>query len=119
MSTIQGQIHKIFETSVVSEKFSKRDVVIKTNDQYPQLVIVQFTQDRCDMLDPYNEGQEVDLSYNLRGREWTSPTGEIKYFNTIEGWKIQPVGPVASQPVANTPPVASAIVEDASQDLPF
>ena len=115
MSIIQGQIHKIFETSVVSEKFSKRDVVIKTNDQYPQLVIVQFTQDRCDMLDPYNEGQEVDLSYNIQGREWTSPIGEVKYFNTIIGWKIQPVGPVASQPAANTP-VNSQVVDN---DPPF
>ena len=86
---IKGRIKVIFPAIQVSEKFTKRDVVITTTtDMYPQDILVQFTQDRCAVLDTYKVGQEVDVDYNLRGREWINPQGEAKYFNTIEGWRI-------------------------------
>ena len=95
--------------------FEKRDLVIVTEEQYPQTIIIQFTQQRCDLLDSLQVGQNVKVYINIRGREWTNPQGETKYFNTIEGWKIeviqttnvayqQPVQQAPQQPVAQAAP---------------
>ena len=85
---VTGKIKVIKATEVVSEKFSKRELVVTTNDQYPQDIMIQFTQDKCNLLDELSEGMDVAVSINIRGREWVSPQGESKYFNTIEGWKV-------------------------------
>jgi hypothetical protein len=89
---VSGKVKLVNATQVVSDKFSKRTLVVVTNDQYPQEIEVQFTQDKCSMLDGLSVGAEVTIGVNLRGRMWTNPQGEEKYFNTIEGWKIDKVG---------------------------
>ena len=81
--TVKGKVKLVSETIVVSEKFSKRDVVVTTNEQYPQDILVQFSQDKCALLDNINEGMEVDVHYNLRGREYNG-----KYYVSLDGWKI-------------------------------
>jgi hypothetical protein len=86
---IQGKIKLINPEQVVSDKFKKREIVVETADQYPQAILIQFTQDKCSILDKYAVGQEVTVHINLRGREWTAPDGVVKYFNTIEGWRIE------------------------------
>lgn len=113
---IQGRIKQIFPSQVIGQNgFEKRDLVITTEEQYPQTIIIQFTQQRCDLLNNLQVGQNVKVYINIRGREWTSPQGEIKYFNTIEGWKIeviqitnvanqQPVQQAPQQPVAQAAP---------------
>lgn len=68
--------------------FKKRDVVVTTDEQYPQHIQVQFVQDKCELLNTYQVGDNVVIGINLRGREWTNPKGETVYFNTIQGWKI-------------------------------
>ena len=88
---VKGKIHFVGALRVVSEKFKSKDVVILTEDKYPQYITVQFTQDKTELLTENNIGEQVEISINLRGREWKSPTGEIKYFNTIEGWQINAV----------------------------
>ena len=116
MFKIQGKLKVLNATQVVSEKFSKRDFVIETHDQYPQVVSFQITQDKCALLDAFAVGQECDVSFNLRGREWTSPGGEVKYFNTLECWRIDKVGsvPQATQPTATNTPS-----NEEENDLPF
>ena len=113
---IQGRIKQIFPSQLIGQNgFEKRDLVITTEEQYPQTIIIQFTQQRCDLLDSLQVGQNVKVYINIRGREWTNPQGEIKYFNTIEGWKIeviqitnvanqQPVQQAPQQPVAQAAP---------------
>ena len=87
---IQGRIKQIFPSQMIGQNgFEKRDLVIVTEENYPQTIIIQFTQQRCDLLDSLQLGQNVKVYINIRGREWTNPQGEIKYFNTIEGWKIE------------------------------
>ena len=87
---IQGRIKQIFATETVGENgFQKRDLVITTEDQYPNDIIIQFTQSKCALLDTLQVGQKVKVHFNLQGREWTSPQGEVKYFNTVVGWKIE------------------------------
>lgn len=87
---IQGRIKVIFATESVGQNgFQKRDVVITTDGQYPQDIIIQFAQGNCALLDNLQIGQIVKIHFNLQGREWTSPQGEVKYFNTVVGWKIE------------------------------
>ena len=69
--------------------FRKREFVVETSDTYPQKVLVELIQDKCDLLEPYNLGDELKISYNLLGREWINPQGEAKYFNSIQGWRIE------------------------------
>lgn len=85
---ITGNIKLINETQQVSEKFTKRELVLTTNDMYPQDILIEFVKDNCGLLNNYKAGQDVTIDINLRGREWTSPSGEVKYFNTIQGWRI-------------------------------
>ena len=86
---VQGRIKQIFNNETVSDSFSKRELVVTTSEQYPQDILIQFTQDKCDLLNMYQIGQEVTVDVNLRGKEYTDrQTGQLRYFNTIQGWKI-------------------------------
>ncbi len=125
---VTGQLKLKGETQKVSEKFQKRDFVLSTdlNTPYPQHVSFQITQDKCSLLDQYNEGDELRVQFNLRGREWNGPQG-IKFFNTLEAWRIEKAGAgststgTQSQPSMNenvSAPVFNSSVSDAD-DLPF
>jgi len=123
---IQGKIKMIDETKTFgSNGFRKREVVITTEEQYPQHILVEFVQDKCDLLNTYTVGQDVKISINLRGREWTNPQGEVKYFNAIQGWRIENLQ--AAEGNADIPPVppidafepADNINDEDHDDLPF
>lgn len=88
---VEGTIKMIGATQQITDNFSKREIVITTNDLYPQDVMFQAVNKICPALDNYLEGDKVVISFNLRGREWTSPTGEVKYFNTLDLWRIENV----------------------------
>lgn len=115
---IQGTIKLIKDTQVVSEKFKKRELVITTEEQYPQTILVEFNQDKCDVLDKYFEGQNVKVSINIKGREWTNPQGESKYFNTIQGWKIEKLEG-STENTENPFETTTELKEDDHDDLPF
>lgn len=113
---VQGRIKFIGTTEAVSDKFRKREIVITTDEQYPQHISLQFTQDKCDLLDKYNLGENVVVNINLKGREWTDKTGVVKYFNTIEGWRIEK----ESDASAPMPDIEVEVIDaDNSNDLPF
>jgi len=89
---VLGKLHKKFDTERKSDKFQARDFVIELPGQYPQLIKFQLTQDRCEIIDPYNEGDEIKVYFDLRGRQW-----EDKFFTNLNAWKIdkgasEPVG---------------------------
>jgi hypothetical protein len=88
ITKINGTVHVINETFVMSEKFKKRELVIQTEDKFPQFVTIQFVNDKCDLLSNLRIGDFVSINYNLRGREWTKDN-VTKYFNTVEGWSIE------------------------------
>ncbi|WP_430611550.1 DUF3127 domain-containing protein [Flavobacterium sp. JP2137] len=85
---VVGRIKAIHQPQQVSQSFKKRELIVTTDEQYPQHIMIEFTQDRCDLLDSFQIGQPVKVSINLKGREWVNPQGETKYFNSIQGWKI-------------------------------
>jgi hypothetical protein len=87
---VTGKIKVIDTTKEVGTSgFKKRDVVITTDEQYPQSIQIQFVQDKCALLDAVEVGQDVTIEINLRGREWTNAKDEVVYFNTIQGWTIK------------------------------
>tara|TARA_R110000851_G_scaffold124981_3_gene255644 strand:- start:1421 stop:1756 length:336 start_codon:yes stop_codon:yes gene_type:complete len=110
--TIKGNIVKIGDVQDISPKFRKRELVIKTTEQYPQTILTEFVQDKCGLLDAHfcNQGAFVEVSINLKGREWTNPQGEAKFFNSIQGWRVQE----AVEEVA-----VEAQSPDRGDDLPF
>jgi hypothetical protein len=102
---VTGTIKKLFETKQVSDKFSKREFVVETKDgRYPQTVLFQASNDRISQLNGMQLGEEVKVSFDLRGREWKSPSGEVKFFNTLEAWKIERTGNQAAPPAQDDPP---------------
>ncbi|MEP5255786.1 MULTISPECIES: DUF3127 domain-containing protein [Winogradskyella] len=123
---VQGRIKMVGETqSFGSNGFRKREIVVTTEEQYPQHIMVEFVQDKTDLLNSYKVGQQVKISINLRGREWVNPQGETKYFNSIQGWRIEAVQGDASG--GNMPPVPPTeafepvkdLDEGDNDDLPF
>ena len=87
---VSGKIKVLGDVKTFGDNgFRKREIVITTQEQYPQHLLIEFVQDRCELLDSFNVGENVKISINLRGREWENPEGDIKYFNSIHGWRIE------------------------------
>lgn len=85
---VLGRIKMVGPVQDVSPTFRKREVVVTTEEQYPQHILIEFTQDKCDLLNSFQPGEQVRVGINLRGREWVNPQGETRYFNSIQGWRI-------------------------------
>jgi hypothetical protein len=122
---VQGKIKVIGETkSFGASGFQKRELVVTTEEQYPQHLNLEFVQDKTSLLDAFQVGDAVKVGINLRGREWTSPQNEVKYFNSIVGWRIEKVGAGAPAGAPEVPPfdeyepVSNSKNED-HDDLPF
>jgi hypothetical protein len=120
---VTGRIKKIEPTKEFgSSGFKKRELVITTEEQYPQHILIEFVQEKCALLDALQEGQNVKVAINLRGREWINPQGEAKYFNSLNGWKIDLIQANAPQPMAPTPKfeeVDPFVDSNEPDDLPF
>lgn len=122
---IQGKIKLIGETQTVgSNGFRKRELVVTTEEQYPQHLSIDFVQDKTDLLNAYQLGQSVKVGINLRGREWISPQGETKHFNSIQGWRIDSLDQNVSTAAPQVPPMeafesAKELKSEEPDDLPF
>jgi hypothetical protein len=122
---VLGKIKMIGETQTFgSNGFRKREIVVTTEEQYPQHIMVEFVQDKTDLLNNYSVGQNVKISINLRGREWENPQGEIKYFNSIQGWRIEAVDTNTATDLPPMPPAdafepVNDLNEEENDDLPF
>lgn len=88
---IIGVIKKINEIQTFNSGFKKRELILTINDRYPQDICIEFIQEKIDLLDSCKEGDNIKVFINLRGREWTSPDGVVKYFNSIHGWRIEKI----------------------------
>ncbi|MGB8704503.1 MAG: DUF3127 domain-containing protein [Gillisia sp.] len=122
---VQGKIKMIGETQTFgSNGFRKREVVVTTEEQYPQHIMVEFVQDKTDLLNNFQVGQPVKIGVNLRGREWVNPQGETKYFNSIQGWRIESLqsqaqGGQVPPPSADQFEPADDLNDEDYDDLPF
>lgn len=126
--TISGTIKVVGNTQKVSEKFSKRELVVtESGGQYPQLIPIEFKQDKTSLLEGYNPGDEVTVTCYVNGREWTGKDGVTKYFLSLAGNRIERSGASAgttgsggalSAPaatMADMPPITA----EGEDDLPF
>jgi len=129
---VTGILKVKMDVKQVSDKFKSREFVLTTEagGKYPQSVIFQLVQDKCGVIDAFKIGDEIKVHINLRGREWTNPQGEVKYFNSLEAWKIEKLGAGnAPQPSAQNPSPAATVTSNPSSstfvassgddDLPF
>lgn len=119
---VVGKVKVINAEQQISASFKKRELVVTTEEQYPQHILIEFAQDKCDLLNNYSVGETVKVSINLRGREWVDPQGETKFFNQIQGWRIERLSagaPKVEIPASQTfaPPTSQS--EDDNLDLPF
>ena len=123
---VTGKIKVINAEQQVSASFKKRELVVATEEQYPQFISINFVQDKCDLLNNCNVGDAVKVAINLRGREWVNPQGETKYFNDIQGWKVEKLqaevpsaAGMAPMPPAEAFAPATNFNEEEHDDLPF
>lgn len=88
---VKGKLVEIFDTAKVSDKFQKREFVVEyaENPSYPEYIKFELIQDKCDLLDSFKVNQTIQVHFNLKGRKWTDPQGGVKYFNTLQAWKLQ------------------------------
>ena len=113
---VQGKIKVVGQTETFGTNgFRKRELVVTTEEQYPQTILIEFVQDKCDVLNNYKVGQDVKVGINLRGREWVNPQGETKYFNSIQGWRIDKADATTPQPQEQ----AFEPTTDDNEPLPF
>ncbi len=111
---VTGTIKEI-EQAQTFGTFTKRNVIVTTDEQYPQTLAIEFVQDKCSLLDKFAVGKGVKIGVNLRGREWTNPQGEVKYFNSIQGWRIDSF---VTEGGTIAPPLKTQ-AEVEAEDLPF
>ncbi len=123
---VSGRVKVVGPEQQVSPTFKKRELVVTTDEQYPQSIMIEFVQDKSDLLNTISVGENVKVSINLGGREWVNPQGETKYFNSIKGWRIektQAEAPVTAQmapvPAAEAFAPATDFKEEEHDDLPF
>jgi hypothetical protein len=125
MFKINGIVKLVKDEEIISDKFKKREFVLTdASSMYPQDIMFQLTQDKTSLVNGIQPNDQIEVSFNLRGREWTSPKGEVKYFNTLEAWRIEKMG--AGAPAGGQAPAAATSVaeltndsNDEEGDLPF
>lgn len=118
-----GKIHALFDAKQITDRFRKRDFVVELTDnpRFPQYVRFELTGDRCDNLDGFEVGEEVRVEFSLRGREWTSPKGEVKYFNSLDVWTLERAAERGDEPPPpdDVPPPAEPDPGYVDDDVPF
>ncbi|WP_434980683.1 DUF3127 domain-containing protein [Daejeonia sp. YH14] len=125
-----GTVKKLTDIQTFQSGFQKREMILLTEEQYPQPISIEFLSDKISLLDHVSEGEKVKIGINIRGREWTNPQGEVKYFNSIVGWRVEKVydnasGPEPTQPSNPVAPTSAAATnsnpfeDEEDDDLPF
>ena len=117
----KGKIHLIFDEQLITEKFKKREfiLVIAENPEYPEVVKFEFIQDKCSILDGLSVGEGVTVQFNLKGREWADKNGEVKYFNTLQAWKLEKDNNAPTNMPSSGGYAAGEQPENETSDLPF
>lgn len=126
---VKGKLEVIYDTQQVTDRFKKREFVLEVqNGMYPEHVKFQLTQDRCGLLDPFSTGDEINVSFNLKGRPYTKD-GKTTYFTNLEAWRIDGgnvIQPDTSTAASNTSTSGSgdditgmSFSEAGEDELPF
>lgn len=113
---LKGKLYKVFATENKTDTFQAREFVVETQENYPQLIKFQLTQDKCALLDNYNEGEQISVHFDLRGREWNE-----KFFTNLQAWKLEKGADAGAASVSadEMPPDGFGMDEEDNGDLPF
>ncbi len=123
--TAEGKLHAKMDVQQITDSFKKREFILEyaDNPMYPQYVKFELIQDRVTLVDSMEVGDKIEVTFNLRGRQWVSPQGETKYFTTLDAWRVQKIDSQAGVPAAEGSGVYDMAVgaadEDGADDLPF
>lgn len=123
---ITGKIIEKFDAQQVTDRFRKREFVLETREssgtsEFVETIKFQLTQDRCDLIDSINVGDDAKVSFNIRGRRWEK-NGQVSYFNNLEAWRIEKTAQPGQQDETPPPPGmddAPAEEDEPTDDLPF
>ncbi|MHA7877554.1 MAG: DUF3127 domain-containing protein [Bacteroidota bacterium] len=121
---VTGKIIEIQETQQVSDTFRKRTFILEyaENPQYLEYISFELVQDRCELLDSFQPGQDIEVSFNLRGRKWVNPEGVTKYFNTLQAWRLEATASATPHVVSSEEKLVAkdtATSNNEEDDLPF
>ena len=119
---ITARLVEVFEAVNVSATFKKREFVVEYIErQYPEYIKFELIQDKCDLLNNYKVGQDLNVDFNLKGRKWNSPQGEVKYFNTLQAWRLEVASAAPAGGQDDGPPMMEPPALDGGMDeeVPF
>ena len=120
---ITGKLVEIFDTVQINDSFRKREFVVEysENSQYPEFIKFELFQDKVEIIDGYKVGDEVEVAFNLKGRKWNDPKGGVKYFNTLQAWRLGKKSDDHPKPEGGTPMDEPEWLADQDDDnvLPF
>lgn len=118
---IKGKVHEVGELQQVSETFKKRDLIIEyaENPTYPEYIRFEALQDKTALFDSLKVGDDVEVSFNLRGRPWTDKAGKTSYFNSLVVWRMNVAGSGSSATTTASQAANVNASEDDGTDLPF
>lgn len=119
MYTLKGELKVINDVQQITDSFKKREfVILDASGQYPETILFQAVQDRCEVLDNFKVGDNVEVTFFLKGREWTNPKdGVVKFFNSLDAWKVEPLTSGSDKPASADN--AETFVAEGDDDLPF
>jgi hypothetical protein len=121
---LAGKIIVKEDTVNISDKFKKREFVIdvpnERNPEWNDMVKFQTTQDRVDLIEPFNIGDELKVAFNIRGKKWERD-GRVNYFTNLEAWRIDKVdaGGVSDPSAAPMPDQPEMLPPEGEDDFPF
>ncbi|UXP31810.1 DUF3127 domain-containing protein [Reichenbachiella agarivorans] len=114
---IKAKLIEKQETAQISASFRKREFVVEyaENPQYPEFIKFELIQDKCEQIDGFNIGQEINVAFNLKGRKWTNPQGQVVYFNSLQAWRVSAANDIASAPSNGQPAGNGAAAESLAE----
>ena len=123
---LTASIVEIMDVQQVTDSFKKREFVVEytENPQYPEYIKFELIQDKCSLLDAHKVGDKVVVHFNLKGRKWTDKMGQVKYFNTLQAWRLEVDGGGTQPSSPDQAPMEGLsepgwMAEDKEDDLPF
>ena len=120
---ITGKLVEVFDTVQINDSFKKREFVVEfaESSQYPEFIKFELFQDKAELIDGYHVGEEVVVAFNLKGRKWNDPKGGVKYFNTLQAWRLSKKTESAASPDQGAPMEEPEWLNDKGDEnqLPF
>lgn len=122
---LEGVLLEVYDTQQVTNTFKKREFVVETREEkfgreFVETIKFQLTQDRCDLLEEFQKGRRIKVSFDIKGRRWEK-NGNVNYFNNLEAWRLEAASSAQNEQTPPPPSPEDFPMSDAAdeEDLPF